>query len=524
MKPALTDAYTVHGASYVRPPCRPIRLDRGLNNVDTFAWHGYEIACLRTHGNAPDATSYLLRRGGALFAFSGDLMLAGSRMYNWFDTEWDYSFGAGLYAMQESVSILQGEGPDMMLPAHGSIIADPRSELAAYRAKLLKAQTMILRTYHVVPYVPSDQDRVSKPTIVPNVKQVSPHLFKFRGTNYTPNFSIIISDSGHGLVIDCGRVGVSLLDESLRLMRERLNLKQVDAVIITHMHGDHCDNAGHLHDQWGAKIWTLDSIADKLERPERYDYAALIESYGEGIDSVHVDRAFEPGQTLQWEGFTFTIDHMPGQTDFALAVAGMIDGQKVVFTGDNIFGNPRDPSQNGHEAVVARNHAIPEQGYVVGAEYLSKLNPDLIMGGHSWVMDHPADLIERYRKWSLDLVDALHALSGPGEYRYWFDPYWIQADPYRIPLPRGGSADVIIHVQNFRDTAQAHHIELHLIDGLSAEPKILEGTVQPHSIGDFHVRLSAGNDAPSGVSIVAFDTTLDGHRFGELFDAMVCVN
>ncbi|HWE04751.1 MAG TPA: MBL fold metallo-hydrolase [Tepidisphaeraceae bacterium] len=523
IKPSLADPYTVHGASYVRPSIRPISIDRGFNNVDTFTWRGYEISCVRTHGNSPHAMSYLIRRGPALYAFSGDVMLGGARMYNWFDSEWDYSFGAGIYAMQEAVSILRGAEPDVMLPAHGAAISDPKAELAAYGEKLLNAETMILRTYRVVPYTPGDQDRISKPTAVPNVRRVSPHLFKFRGTNYIPNFSIIISDSGHGLVVDCGRVGYSLLDESLKLMRERLGLKYIDAVFITHMHGDHCDNAGHLHDKWGAKIWTLDSIVDKLERPERYDYAALIESYGEGIDSVHVDRAFKPGETLQWEGFTFTVDHMPGQTDFALALRGLIDGQKVVFTGDNIFGNPFDPKQNGHEAVVARNNAIPEEGYVVGADYLGKLQPDLIMGGHSWVMDHPAALIERYRKWSHALVDALHDLSGPGEYRYWFDPYWVSADPYRVHVKRGGSADVVIHVRNFRDGEQAHHLLLQAVDGLSIEPQALDGIVAGHSTGEYRVRLSAKADAPIGISIMAFDVALDSHRYGQLFDMIVDV-
>ena len=62
-----------------------------------------------------------------------------------------------------------------------------------------------------------------------------------------------------------------------------------------------------------------------------------------------------------------TVDWMPGQTEFALCLHGMIDGRKVAFTGDNIFGDPDNPQQTGHEAMVAHNSAILEEGYIYGA-------------------------------------------------------------------------------------------------------------------------------------------------------------
>ena len=172
-----------------------------------------------------------------------------------------------------------------------------------------------------------------------------------------------------------------MLDTALEGMREHFGLKAIDAIVVSHMHGDHFLEAPHLREKWGAQIWALDRMVDKMEHPEWFDYAAPIQAYGKKssdglrIKGVQVDRAFKSGESFEWEGYKFTIDWMPGQTEFALCLHGEIDGRKVAFTGDNIFGDPDDPTQTGHEAMVAHNSAILEEGYIYGAEYLSGSSP-----------------------------------------------------------------------------------------------------------------------------------------------------
>ena len=523
MKPSLGDAFTVHGASYVRPPVEPIALDRGFAAMDEFTWHGREVRCLQTRGNSPGGMSYLIQWGGRWVAFSGDVMLDGARLHNWFDTEWDYGFAAGIYPLAESAALLESYDPALLAPSHGPVIAKPQGQLREYREKLRRLERLLLRGYPVNTFAAVDQDPVSRPTAVPNVWRISPHLFKFKGPNYWPNFTLILSDSGRGLVVDCGLMDEAFLDKAIEGMRERLGLKGIDAAVITHMHGDHFLQAPHLRDKFGAKIWMLDRMVDKCEHPERYDYCAMIESYGAGFDSVRADRAFKAGEAFDWEGCRFTVDWMPGQTEFALCLHGKIDGRTVAFTGDNLFGNPADPGQDGHEAVVARNSAILEEGYIYGADFLARLKPDLVVGGHSFVMDSPAGMIERYQKWSRRMRDAFQALSADEDYRYGFDPYWVRAEPYRVTVKRGQAADALVRVRNFRDREQKHRIEIHAPPGLAAEPAVLEGKVAAGAQEAFPIRLKAADGAATGVRIVAFDITLDGHRYGEWFDFVVQV-
>jgi glyoxylase-like metal-dependent hydrolase (beta-lactamase superfamily II) len=524
MQVRLGDAYTIHGSSYVRPPIQPIPLDRAFRTNDTFAWRGREFRCLDTRGNSPGGMSYLLQQDGRWLAFSGDVMLDGAKMHTWFDTEWDYGFAAGIRALQQSVALLAARKPAWLLPSHGRVVRRPQAQLRGYEEKLRRLERLYVRGYGVEGASAAYQDKVSRPTVVSNVWQVSPHLFKFKRPNFWPNFGLILADSGRALVVDCGLLDEKFLDTALDGMRAHFGLKAIDAVVITHMHGDHFLEAPHLREKWGASLWALDRMGPVCEHPERFDYAAPIQAYGKkGVAGVRFDRLFKSGERFDWEGYRFTVDWLPGQTEFGLCLHGMIDGRKVAFTGDNLFGDPDDPQQTGHEAVVAHNSAVLEEGYIYCGEYLRRLKPDLLVGGHSFVMDRPEKFIGRFRTWSYAMRDAFRALSAEEDYRYGYDPFWVRAEPYRVTVRAGSSAEVQVHVRNFRNRAQVHRIGIHAPPGLVAEPAVLEGKLPRESRLASSILLKAGPDAAPGINVIALDATLDGRRYGEWFDLVVNV-
>jgi glyoxylase-like metal-dependent hydrolase (beta-lactamase superfamily II) len=226
MNVSLGDAFTIHGSSYVRPPIQPIPLDRPFKTNDTFTWRGHEFVCLDTRGNSPGSMTYLLSRGGRTLAFSGDVMLDGARMHTWFDTEWDYGFAAGIKALRQSVARLSAQQPAWLLPSHGKAIRAPQSQLREYSEKLARLEKLYVRGYDPEAGSVAYQDKVSKPTVVSNVVQVSPHLFKFKRPNFWPNFGLILADSGRALVVDCGLLDEKFLDAALDGQRygERFDL------------------------------------------------------------------------------------------------------------------------------------------------------------------------------------------------------------------------------------------------------------------------------------------------------------
>ena len=526
MRPTLSDAFTVHGASYVRPPIDPIPVDRAFAKMDEFAWRGREIWVIETQGNSPGHTSYLLRRDDRWLAFTGDLMLDGAKMHTWFDTEWDYGFAKGLYELGKSAAQIAGYDPLMLLPSHGVVVRKARAQLNDYVSKLRQLGDLYVRGYDVQRFDGCDQDTVSRPTLVPHVWQLTPHLFKFRGPNYSVNFAMLLADNGHALIIDCGLFNREFLDTAIQRMKERLGLKQIDAVFVTHMHGDHAMEADYLRTKYGAKLWTMEGVADKFERPWDFDLCALLPFYqdkGKNLGPFEFDRVFRNGDVIEWEGIPLCCDWMPGQTKYHACLHGEIDGRRVAFTGDNIFGSSTNPTQGGNEAVVARNGGTLEEGYLYAANYLHSIAPDLIVGGHCWVMDKPHDLIERFRNRMIALRAAFQALSAEDDYRIMFDPYWISAAPYRITVQPRDSVTVQIVIRNYHSRPQQYRIVVHETPGLVFDPPLLNGVVESGATAIVPLNVRARAGAVEGMRVIGMDITWNGRRLGELFDFLVHV-
>jgi glyoxylase-like metal-dependent hydrolase (beta-lactamase superfamily II) len=521
MSAALDDPFTVYGASYVRPPVQPIAINRPLEDGDRFEWRGHSLHCVVTPGASPGSMTYMLQLNGQSLAFSGDMMLDGGRLHTWFDTEWDYGFGQGLDTLIESVERLKGVKADVLLPSQGSTVTDPGKQLTEYRRKLRRFREHYVRGYPVFELQDAQRDPLSRPTVVPEIFRVTPHLYKFNRPGEGSNFGIIVADSGRAIMVDCGLMSVEYLDSALKGMKEHLGLERIDAMVISHMHGDHYLLGEHLRTKYGAQVWALDSIADICEQPERYDYAALLPAYRSGIDRLMIDRRLGDGEVIEWEGLRLQVDWMPGQTEFGCCVWLELDGKRIAFTGDNIFGDPRDPKQDGHEAVVARNSAVLEEGYLYAAQYLKRLRPDLLMGGHSFVMPEPAAFIDRYHAWARDMIGLYKELLPGEDYRYRFDPYWVKAEPYRVTLSAGGPVEANIVVRNFRKEAQVHEIQICAPPGVTADPPLLAGKIEAESRQSFPVRFTATEDAEPGVHIAAFDITLDEQRYGQWFDCIL---
>jgi hypothetical protein len=71
--------------------------------------------------------------------------------------------------------------PEVMLPSHGPIVSEPKTQLAGYARKLRQLKKRYVRGYPVSHLKDRQRNPLSRPTVVPEIFQVMPHLFKSTG-------------------------------------------------------------------------------------------------------------------------------------------------------------------------------------------------------------------------------------------------------------------------------------------------------------------------------------------------------
>jgi len=170
---------------------------------------------------------------------------------------------------------------------------------------------------------------------IPSLESLTPHVGLFHDN---VNVGVIRS---HDKAILIGSGDGNILEAA-----KNLGINSIDWVLYTDHHRDQCEGAARLK-QAGVKIavpaaearffrnatdiWQgADTILyDRMNfRPDLF----ILRS------SVEPDRELQPGESFHWEGLDIQVVPTPGPTDDSVSYLMDIDGQKLAFTGDLIFG------------------------------------------------------------------------------------------------------------------------------------------------------------------------------------------
>ena len=514
------ERFGVVGAAYCRPLIESVPVDRAIGDSESFQWKGYDLHAYAAPGHSRGAMYYVCHVAGKRVAFVGDNALAGAKLHNYYDSEWDYGYAEGHITLLRSIAKLRRDRPEVVCPSHGEVMRDPERDLALLWRRLKSLiYDLVLRHWDKDdnPYYSCS---VSDLTPIPGVRRVTEHIFKLEARNCY----IIVSDDGHGLMLDAGMAGGEAgqrwLDATLRGMGTHYGLKGIDAVNISHYHGDHLPLVPYVAKKHRAQVWCHEYMTEVIEHPERFNLTCLPMAYNFPFTGIPVDRELGDGEVVKWRGFDLKCIHLPGQTYYAMAFVAQIDGLKVVFTDDNIF---HSPAQSGHDAFIARNRGILEEGYIQCAETLAALEPDLILGQHAQEIPKPGRQIRQMVEWSHAFRRALKRLSFFPQYEYFIDPYWVCLYPYRNTVRPGGSIELTASVANHKRRSAPARLALRVPEGWQVEPQSVDLRVPGRSTARAALTLSIPKTAAKGQHAVAADVTFDRVPYGELFDALVRV-
>ncbi len=379
------------------PPSYAV-LPRGLRGLrydlagfgDRF-WGRRRIRFIHTPGHGPNALSVLLTHRGKQIVFCGDAAHAHATVWQPYHLEWDHWTGTGTLAAWEGIQRLANLHVDLLCPSHGTVVRDRPRELLRHLADKL------LDFYHVKGHIcPAERDHYLEPEFLRcGARRILPHLFQFGANSY-----LLLSAAHEALLIDPRS---SDLREAAPLLAE-IDQPKMTAATATHYHSDHSDGLPQARRKYGATVWLHPWVAAPL-RSE-----TLTTLPWHPMKRIRPDRLWPERGRWRWNEYEFRIAPFPGQTWWHCAFMTRVDGQKVLFGGDNFQPASRWNATGGFCAFNGSRF----EGFLRSARLVLRWKPDIIATGHQTYYRFHATQFRKIIHWARRAETATKALCPSG--------------------------------------------------------------------------------------------------------------
>jgi glyoxylase-like metal-dependent hydrolase (beta-lactamase superfamily II) len=494
-------------------PIANISVDRALIDDETFTWLDVKLQIVPAPGHTKGSIALVGEIDGRRIAFSGDAVHASGRPWTVFDLEWSYGEHSGVVALSSTLRTLSGLSLDVMLPAHGGVIAAPAQVCAELDQRLALYHERLQFTLH------SARPR-SAPLSEPAVQAVTPHVWM--NTISFANTYAIIPPSGKALFIDCGfptyahfLADYRFVEHTLADLRVVAGLTEIDVLLPSHYHDDQICGLQHFHERYGAPLWVFEDQEDILAHPAAYRLPCLLPR------PLPAGRVFQDGETFRWEGVPFTAVRLPGHTKYACAVSFEIDDTRFVHAGDTIGGFLGDPILGG---------PIFQNGFTPGdlLESIGKLRdlmPDYLLTGHWGALRVDTGFFEQALNRARALSDILWQLTAiPQERGFSFDPNWATLYPYHLTAVAEEPAPIEVRIVNHLSADVTARAVFRLPVGWICDPPDGEVTIPRggHATLPFLV-IAPATSLGAERHVIAAEVTLNGRPFGPVAEGILLV-
>jgi glyoxylase-like metal-dependent hydrolase (beta-lactamase superfamily II) len=492
----------------------PVPLSGVVDEYRTRRFGSFDVLTLPTPGHTPGSVTYVVRVDGRRLAFTGDLIASPGKVWSLAATQWTYTGIEGLGAtILSGLGVLE-QSPERLLPAHGEPIDDAPAAIELLNGRL--QQLINMRT---------PEWRPAELRATPWL-EISRHLLRNRTS--VANTYALLSDDGAALLIDYGYDFTTGLPagtdrssrrpwlETIPALKRDFGMDRVEVAIPTHYHDDHVAGFNLLRDVEGTQVWAPSNMSTLLEEPLRFDLPCL------WYDPIPVDRELAFGRPFRWHEYEIAVHELPGHTLYAAAIDFVVDGRRVVATGDQ---------QDGRWVAGERPEILNYQyrngfqfdDFVRSAELYARIRPDLMVSGHWLPRPVTDEYLEELHRAGTDLARLHRELLPLDLVDFGASGFGARIEPYRSEIRLGEVVALRVFVRNpFRRDANAF-VRLALPAGWTAEPA--EVSVGVNALGeaqtDFVIRPTA--DGPVRRARIGADLTVDGARFGQQAEALVTI-
>jgi glyoxylase-like metal-dependent hydrolase (beta-lactamase superfamily II) len=476
-----------------------VKVSEKVSGGNVIDWNGIQFRVLDTPGHTDHSVSYSARIDGRQVVFTGDLIAGKGKVTNWYDLHWAYyGFTQGINASDRSFELVRAEKPEWLLPSHGDPIKEPEAAMQENS-----------RIYSVLRDMlpPNSAGRSSG-----EMRHILPHLIHIGGppqqsNGYMTSYAIL-SDNGNALIYDYGYVDL----EHIQKLKRKLGIKHV-TVTFSHYHDDHLIRVYELLRDGDLNVWVYENMVDILENPTRYRLPCLIPF------PITADRVLHDGERIEWNGYTLEFFHMPGQTEFHQGLVTMIDGKKVMFTGDNTW-KKRDPQKVRNGPLVPQNEYFLDGGFITCAKKMLHYLPDIVCPAHTDEYSPSKEDLEQFLGWSYKLRDVMTDLILQPDPNFGMDYRWCHFYPFRHVAREAEEFQVELIIRNHLFRPGKIQVALKHSGDLACSNPVRTVTMEPKSqvAIPFLLRRTGGFGQRT---VVTADVTFNGRRLGEVAELLI---
>ena len=495
----------------------PIRVDDRYTEGIEIQWGPASLKVLETPGHTDESLTYLINVDGERFAFSGDLIYDEGQLWELYSLQKgeqtsDYhGFLGARDELRESLEKVRDVSPTALIPTHGVVMRDPDKAIDALRHRLADCYdkyVAISALRHYFPQLFTEFEGRAGHMPIRDGKP-PPEFLRHFGTTW-----LIISETGEAFVMDCGSPHVIKQIQQLQADGE---ISEVTQFWVTHYHDDHVDAIPEFQATFPCETITDSVVARVITNPTGFRLPCISPAV------TRVDRITHDNDSWQWNEFTMTAYHFPGQTYYHAGLLVEGHGARMFFAGDSFTMSGIDDYCSGNRNLLGK-----DVGYEKCLRLIQQLKPTHIFNCHV----NPAfDFTDAEIACMLDTLaerEKCYTALFPWDHaNYGMDEHWVRCYPYEQEITPGETAQLRLEITNHSSEPRTATAQPILPPAWDVEIDPAHTTIPPKTDGhiDFSIPIpqkceGEGFATSTSRIVVPVDLTYNARPLGQFREAI----
>ncbi len=509
---------------------KSLAVNRWVKGGDQIDLGGVTLTTIETPGFTRGSVSYATQIDEKKYVFTGDLIAGVGKVldiYSFQDAIPEanvggyHGYGGRFSALLASIEKVKALQPDVLVPARGEIMTNPQLALESLADRIRALYRSYLSTSALNWYFKEEHMAICARRVLGESADFS--WMAYSAYDDTPDWiwvkgtsRLIISETGHSLLIDCGTTGV------IEGVKDLINLgviDKVDGIFVTHYHDDHTNAVQAAAEVFECPVYAVENYVDILQNPGNYHMPCLHHT------PIKEIVAKQHGDKLPFHEFTLTFRSFPGQTFYHGALLAEQPGQTPVF----FIGDAFSPSGMDDYCVLNRNLMHNDDGLLNCLRQIREL------GENYWLINEHIFHVFRFSKNELATLESgfreraaiVRSLSLWDDENYAVDEQWACLYPYGVEARPEAVQPFQVKLTNHSPKPRDYRVTFRLPEGAqfvsaTKDLSIVAHDVPPGALASVQVMIKL--PAKPGNYLIRVDVQSDGIDVRDWVESFVMID